>query len=549
MKTNHILLAAVISVMGNNAMYSQDYKVKITGEAEPMMTGKFEPTWESLKQYEVPEWFKNVKFGIWAHWGPQCVEGSGDWMARKLYIEGSDEYKYHCDNYGHPSEVGFKDILPMFKAENWNPDKLVEFYKKVGAQYFFALGNHHDNFDLWDSKHQEWNSMNIGPKRDILAEWEAAARKHGLYFGVSFHAEHAWRWYETAQRYDMTGDKAGVQYDGNLTKADGKGKWWDGLDPQNLYAQRHPLSELSWTYHIINGEWDWQNGVNIPDAGFCANFYDRTVDAINRYNPDLVYFDCAVAPLYPISDAGLKIAAHYYNHSIATHDGKLQAVMFGKWLSPEQSEAMVWDVERGSPNSITDRYWQSCSCIGDWHYKTSIYQNNEYKSAVQVVKMLVDIISKNGKLLLSVPLRGDGTFDEKEEHILTEFGKWMDVNKESIYDTTPWSIYGEGPIADKADPTNNNGFNEWENIMATDKEIRFSQSDKYVYATALDWPSDRKVSIRTLATAGKHFPKKISKVELVGYGKIPFERTTESLNLTIPDDAPKSLAPVFRIRK
>ena len=153
---------------GTGVLEAQTYQVPVSEKNEKMQEGEFEPTWESLQNYKVPEWFRNAKFGIWAHWGPQCVEGSGDWMARSLYLEGSREYKHHVEHYGHPSEVGFKDILPLFKAEKWDPDKLVSFYKKIGAQYFFALGNHHDNYDLWDSQYQEWNSVNIGPKKDIL---------------------------------------------------------------------------------------------------------------------------------------------------------------------------------------------------------------------------------------------------------------------------------------------------------------------------------------------------------------------------------------------
>lgn len=189
---------------------AQDYQVLVSEDSEPMMTGRFEPSWNSLSQYEVPEWFRDAKFGMWAHWGPQCVEGSGDWMARSIYIEGSREYKHHVDNYGHPSEFGFKDILPLFKAEKWDPDYIVGLYKKLGAKYFFALGNHHDNFDLWDSKYQEWNSQRIGPKTDILAGWAAACRRHGLKFGVSLHADHAWSFYEPSRRYDREGPKAGV---------------------------------------------------------------------------------------------------------------------------------------------------------------------------------------------------------------------------------------------------------------------------------------------------------------------------------------------------
>ena len=280
-----------IMLLTAGTLSAQEYKVPVSENDEPMMEGKFEPTWESLKGYRVPEWFRNVKFGIWAHWGPQCVEGSGDWMARSLYMEGSNEYKYHVENYGHPSEVGFKDIIPLWKAENWDPDKLVAYYKKIGAQYFFALGNHHDNMDLWDSKYQPWNSMNMGPGRDILAEWEKAARRHGLYFGVSLHADHAWTWYEPSQRHDTEGPKAGIPYDGRLTEADGKGKWWEGYDPQDLYAQNHPLSENSWDNGAIHSQWAWGNGACLPTREYCTNFYNRTLDVINRYNPDLLYFD------------------------------------------------------------------------------------------------------------------------------------------------------------------------------------------------------------------------------------------------------------------
>ena len=515
----------------------------------PVATGRYTPDWDNLAQWECPEWFQNVKFGIWAHWGPQCVEGSGDWMARSLYIEGSAEYNYHVEHYGHPSEFGFKDILPLFKAENWDPDKLVAFYKKIGAQYFFALGNHHDNFDLWDSKYQPWNSKNMGPKRDILAGWAAAAKKNGLPFGVSLHADHAWTWYEVAQRYDRNGDKMGIPYDGTLTQADGKGKWWEGYDPQNLYAQNHPMSKGSWADGMIHRQWGWGNGATLPSQKFCTNFYNRTLDVINRYNPDLLYFDVTVAPFYPISDAGLKIAAHFYNHNMATHKGKLEGVMFGKILDENQRKALVWDVERGAPNQIQEEPWQSCSCIGGWHYNTSIYQNNGYKSASSVVKLLVDIVSKNGNLLLSVPLRADGTFDEKEEKILNEFGAWMNVNKEAIYDTHPWKVFGEGPIADSDIKINAQGFNEGSYTNATAAEKRFTQTNKALYVTLLAWPNESKATIKSLSLGNALYPQKIKQVELLGYGKIPFSRTHEGLTVTLPSKHSDKIAPVIKIKK
>ena len=546
MKRNIFFLS--LCLLTTHLMQAQQYKIPVSEAQEPMQTGQFEPNWESLRQYEVPEWFRDAKFGIWAHWGPQCVEGSGDWMARELYMEGTYKSNYHREHYGHPSEVGFKDILPLFKAEHWNPEKLVQFYKEVGAQYFFALGNHHDNFDLWDSQYQEWNSKNIGPHRDILAEWAAAAKKAGLPLGISFHADHAWTWYEPSRRFDLKGEKRGVKYDGWLTKedgykpnADGSEKWWKGLDPQRLYAQDHDFSNNSWDNNSIHRQWGWGGGACLPTQEYITNFYNRTLDAINRYNPDLIYFDVTVLPLYPISDAGLKITAHQYNHSIATHKGKNQAIVFGKILEDSQKDALVWDVERGAPNKIMERPWQCCNCIGDWHYNNDTYERNGYKSAATVVKLLVDIVSKNGNMLLSIPLRADGTFDEKEEAILKEFGAWMKVNKESIVGTRPWKKFGEGPIADSDIAINAQGFNDGQYSKAGSSEIRFTQKGNVLYATALAWPDNMQLSIKSLAT------ERISSVELLGYGKIPFTQSFDAFAVTLPKKV-NTIAPVLKIK-
>ena len=546
MKRNLIFLS--LCLLTTNLMQAQQYQIPVSEAQEPMQTGKFEPNWESLRQYEVPEWFRDAKFGIWAHWGPQCVEGSGDWMARELYMEGTYKSNYHREHYGHPSEVGFKDILPLFKAEHWNPEKLVQFYKEVGAQYFFALGNHHDNFDLWDSQYQEWNSKNIGPHRDILSEWAAAAKKAGLPFGISFHADHAWTWYEPSRRFDLKGEKRGVKYDGWLTKedgykpnADGSEKWWKGLDPQRLYAQDHDFSNNSWDNNSIHRQWGWGGGACLPTQEYVTNFYNRTLDAINRYNPDLIYFDVTVLPFYPISDAGLKITAHQYNHSMATHKGKNQAIVFGKILEDPQKDALVWDVERGAPNKIMERPWQCCNCIGDWHYNNDTYERNGYKSAATVVKLLVDIVSKNGNMLLSIPLRADGTFDEKEEAILKEFGAWMKVNKESIVGTRPWKKFGEGPIADSDIAINAQGFNDGQYSKAGSSEIRFTQKGNVLYATALAWPDNMQLSIKSLAT------ERISSVELLGYGKIPFSQSSDAFSVTLPKKV-NTIAPVLKIK-
>ena len=519
---------------------AQEYKVPVTNEKEKMAGGQYQPQWESLKRHKTPEWFRNAKFGIWAHWGPQCVEGSGDWMARSMYQEGTYAYKYHKEHYGHPSEVGFKDILPLFKAENWDPDKLVERYKRLGAQYFFVLGNHHDNFDLWDSQYQPWNAVNMGPKKDILDGWAKAAKKHGLPLGISFHADHAWTWYEPAQRYDVNGPKAGVYYDGKLTKADGKGKWWEGYDPQDLYAQNHPMSEKSWANNSIHGQWAWGNGACPPSKEFVTNFYDRTLDAINRYNPDLIYFDVTVIPFYNISDCGLKIASHFYNKNP-------RAVMFGKILDNEQRKALTWDVERGAPNEIVEEPWQTCNCIGGWHYNTGIYERNGYKSAATVIKQLVDIVSKNGNLLLSIPLRADGTYDDKEAVILDGIEEWMNINKESIFNTRPWHIFGEGPVAESDIKLNAQGFNDGQYSKMDSRDIRFNQTKKHLYVTPLGWPEDGKIIVKSLAKGNPYIRKNITKVELLGYGYIKVKQTTEGLVVMLPKPT-NDIAPVLKVK-
>lgn len=506
---------------------------------EKMMKGPYDPTWESLSQYgEAPEWFQDAKFGIWAHWGPQCQPEQGDWYARFMYDEGSRPYRWHVENYGHPSVFGFKDVINEWKADRWEPEQLMALYKRVGAQYFFTLGNHHDNFDLWDSKHHNWNSVNLGPKKDIVGGWEKAARANGLRFGVSIHSAHAWTWYETAQRSDKKGPLAGVPYDGKLTKADGKGLWWEGYDPQELYAQNHALSVESENTGKIHSQWGWENGASVPDEAYLQNFLDRNIDMMKKYKPDLVYYDDTSMPLWPVSDVGLKAVAHYYNQSVKDNKGKNEAVVFAKILTDEQKEAVVWDVEKGVPDGIQSKPWQTCTCLGQWHYSKEVYDKNWYKSPKSVVHMLIDIISKNGNLLLSVPMRGNGTIDDKEQAILEEIARWMDINKEGVFGTRPWKIFGEGPVAESSNPLHAQGFNEGKHQPYTARDIRFVTKGNALYAHVLKHPEDGKVIIQSLSTNNALYPEAIQQVELVG-SKTPlkFNRTAEGLVVEIPADA------------
>jgi alpha-L-fucosidase len=544
MKTRVLLVTTCVLI--SHLLTAQENKlIQVSTAKEPVAQGKFEPTWESLRQYKAPDWFRNAKFGIWAHWGPQCQAEQGDWYGRFMYDEGSDQYKWHVAHYGHPSKAGFKEVINDWKAQNWDPEKLVVLYKRTGAQYFFAMANHHDNLDMWNSKYQEWNTLRAGPKKDIITGWAEAAKKNNLPFGLSVHATHAWTWFETSQRSDKNGPLAGVPYDGNLKKTDGKGTWWEGLDPQELYAQNHPLSEGSENITSLWKQWDWGNGASIPSKAYCEKFYNRTIDLINKFNPDLLYFDDSVLPLHPVSDAGLKIAAHYYNHNMAAHKGKLEAVMFGKILNDEQKKCMVWDVERGAPDKAQEEPWQTCTCIGDWHYNRARYDNNSYKSAKEVIHTLVDIVSKNGNLLLNIPVRGDGTIDDKEVAVLEGIAAWMDINKESIYDTRPWKIFGEGPSAEQTNPVNGPGFNEGK-IKFDAKDVRFTQKGNIIYATVLGIPTD-KISIKSLGNAKK---MKIKNIEVLGSKeKISWKQHAGALVIEKPKTVPNEIAVVFKITK
>ena len=489
----------------------------------------FQPTFASLSQYQTPDWFRDAKFGMWAHWGPQCVPEQGDWYARRMYQDGDRDYVAHVARYGHPSRSGFKDVIHQWRAEEWRPDDLVALYKQAGAQYFMALANHHDNMDLWNSTHQPWNSTRVGPKKDLIGGWAKATRRAGMRFGVSVHAAHAWSWYEVSQGADKEGPMAGVPYDGKLTRAQGKGTWWDGLDPQDLYAQRHaPGKGLVW-------DWNASRGSSVPDAAYCERFYARTMDLIEQHDPDLVYFDDTVLPLHPISDVGLRIAANLYNRSMKRNGGRLEAVLTGKVLNEEQRKAMVWDIERGAATDIVPLPWQTDTCIGDWHYSRPLFARHGYKTPAMVAQMLVDIVSKNGNLMLNVPLPGSGALDDDELSFIADFGRWMRTNGGAIYGSRPWAVYGEGPSTQGQAPLREQGFNEGRNRPYTAEDIRFVQKGGKVYAFALAWPESGTLTIKSLATGAAHAPGQVERVELVGApGALEHSRTADGLAITLP---------------
>jgi alpha-L-fucosidase len=544
MFTSGLLAPAALGPIPNDLRPS----VIVSTATEPMRPGKFEPTWQSLSQYEVPEWFRDRKFGIWAHWGPQCQPEAGDWYARQMYLQGHGQYRFHVQKYGHPSEFGFKDVIHEWKAEKWNPEQLVALYKRAGAQYFFAMANHHDNFDMWASKYQPWNSVAIGPKKDIIGGWAKAARAAGLPFGVSLHAAHAWSWYETAQGADRDGPKAGVPYDGKLTKADGKGKWWNGLDPQDLYAQNHKPAPNFQNASAIHGRWHW-SGVTPPDLAYCQNFYDRTIDLVKNYQPDLLYFDDTALPLWPVSDAGLKIAADFYNSNLARTGGRSAGVLFGKILNDEQKKCLVWDIERGAPNMTLPYAWQTDTCIGGWHYDRAAYDRNLYKSAKTVIHMLADIVSKNGNLLLNIPVRGDGSIDEKEVAVLEGIATWMNGNGECIFGTRPWKIFGEGP-ASVGSELSAQGFNEGKVKPFTAGDVRYtaSKDGKTLYAIVCGLPAGP-VALKSLGKTAALLDRPVAQIEQLGAtGSLVWNLGADALTVTPAAAKPaSSAAVVFKI--
>jgi alpha-L-fucosidase len=418
-------------------------------------------------------------------------------------------------------------------------------YKKAGARYFVAMANHHDNFDNFNSKYQPWNAVRMGPKKDLIAGWARAAKNNGLPFGVSIHGSHAWTWYEVAQRADMTGPMAGVPYDGKLTKEAGKGAWWEGWDPQALYAQDHvPAQERN-----MSKMWDWGNGAVPPTKAYIEKFHRRTLQLIDDYGPDLLYFDDSKLPFWPIDPAGLEIAAYMYNHSMKKHGGKLEAVIEGKILEEAQRRAMVWDVERGASNRIEPLPWQTDTCIGNWHYDRRVYDRDGYKSAKTVIHTLADVVSKNGNLLLNIPVRGDGTIDEKEEKVVEGITAWMDKYSEAIYDTRPWKIFGEGPAMAGAAELKAQGFNEGKGKPFTGEDMRFTSKGDLLYVIALGAPIEGKLRIRSLAAGSEHFPGQVGQVSLVGRSQpLVFHRDGEALTVEMPEDIAGEFTYAVKIR-
>ena len=500
--------------------------VSLNAPAIPGLAGEgpFQPEWKSLLEYEAPEWYRDAKFGIWAHWSPQCVPEAGDWYARNMYIQGQGQYDYHLRHYPHPSKFGYKDLCAQWTLLNWEPEAMIERSKKAGAKLFVALANHHDGFDTWASKHHSWNASNIGPRRDVIGAWGAAARRQGIRFGVTVHAARNWWWFQVAHLCDKSGPLTGVPYDGQLTQEQGNDRWWQGFDPQELYGRKHGIHEN-------------------PDEKYVRNFYDRVRDLIDQHDPDLLYFDNGGLPL---GWAGMNIGAYFYNHCLKTHQGTLDAVLNVKQVPDELAKALVADYERGVTDRIMPHAWQSETCIGEWHYNRSLFTNHRYMKPVEVIRWMVDAVSKNGTFILNIPGKPDGTIDSDEEAILEAIGHWMHMNGEAIYATRPWKVFGEGPHA-----VTSGAFGGGSTASLDSSDIRFTRNKRgdVVYAIVLGWPARERFQIMSLGTASPLLPGKVTNVELLGcVDKLEWNQSAESLMVEKPSTRPCDFAFALKIR-
>ena len=522
----------------------------------PVTSGPFEPTWESIEaNYPgTPDWLREAKFGLWVHFGPQAAGESGDWYARRLYMPGTSAYKNHLKNYGHPSEVGYKDVLRDWNPEKLNPAKLVEIYKDAGVRYLIIQGVHHDQFDMWDSRYQPWNSTRLGPHRDLLGEWEQAARKAGMRFGITFHHEYSWWWWQTAFQSDTEGSKAGVPYDGNLTLADGKGTWWEGLDPRLLYGVN--LREYQGVAAAANSPWSPPvPGIFKNHLAFCEWYTEwwaaRMMDAVDKYQPDFIYTDGT--DQQPFSgfgtgtgykcDAMQRVIADFYNKTYARR-GKVDVFSIVKFR--KKTNGTVNTQEGGIPRGIkTDQDWIAETPVGDWFYGPGFTYSSD-----AVIRYLLEEVARDGNVGLCVSLLPDGSLDDGSAGMLKEVGEWMRINGNGIYGSRAWDVLGEG-AGGKLNvlPGGKIGARQANHRFST-TDIRYTVGkDGCLYAWCMTVPkSDETLTLTSLGTQSKLLGKPIKSVDLLGHrGRLRWNQDSEGLHITCPDTSTFKTAICFKI--
>jgi alpha-L-fucosidase len=524
----------------------------------PIESGPFEPTWESIeKNYPgEPSWLRDAKFGIWVHFGPQSAGESGDWYARNMYKSDKLAYKNHLKKYGHPSESGYKEVLRDWDPVKLNPAELTKLYQEAGARFLMIQGVHHDNYDLWNSKYQPWNSVNIGPKRDLLGEWAKACRANGMRYGVTFHHEYTWWWWQTAFGSDKAGDKKGLPYDGNLTLADGKGKWWEGYDPHLLYGI--DLREYKGVDEKAHSDW------SAAPAGIFTNHLDyarwyarqwalRMMDVVQNYDPDFIYTDGTVQGPFTgngtgtglKADAMQTVMADYYNRTLKKR-GNVDTFSIVKFR--KNTNGTVNTEEHGLPADIkTDQPWIGETPVGDWFYAP----NFTYDSGM-MIRYIIEAIARDGNAAINIAMLPDGSLDQGSITMLKEVGDWMRKNGEAVYGSHAWKIAGEGSLINgKLKQLPGGALTKKQADFKFDsQDIRFTVGKNgSLYIFSMNVPSEGEiVKIKSLGTNSKYMDRTIKSVRLLGYkGNLKWKQQADGLSITFPDKMSFATSVVFEV--
>jgi alpha-L-fucosidase len=472
---------------------------------------EFEATWESLGGYHVPDWYLDAKFGIFIHWGVYSVPAFGnEWYPRNMYLEGTPEFQHHVKTYGPQSQFGYKDFIPLFKAENYDPKTWAELFKKAGAKYVVPVAEHHDGFAMYDCSLSDWCAAKMGPQRDVIGALADAVRDQGIVFGLSSHRAEHWWFFDGGRKFDA-----------------------DVQDPRcaGLYGPAVPSSPSKGSENWQRKDWTPR-----PDAKFLDDWLARCSELVDKYRPQLFWFDWWIEQI--VFEPYLqKLASHYYNRGLEWRQGV--AINYKKQAFPEG--AAVYDIERGQLADINPLFWQTDTSVSknSWGY----VKEQDYKTAGSLVQDLVDIVSKNGCLLLNVGPRPDGTIPEAEQEILLEIGRWLEVNGEAVYGSRPWVVYGEGPTQVGA-----GGFTDTQRAAFTSEDFRFTKKGNVLYATCMGWPDKGEVTIHSLAKGSAVAAAPIAQVSVLGApDTLSWSQDREGLKVETPVEKPCEHAVVFKV--
>lgn len=539
--------------MGNSDSFA-DVQLDI-----PITDGPYKASWASIEQNYpgTPQWLRDAKFGIWVHFGPQAAGESGDWYARNLYKEGHKAYENHLKRYGHPSEVGYKEVLRDWNPTKLDPEYLTKLYQKAGARFLMIQGVHHDNYDLWNSQYHPWNSVNIGPKRDILREWVDACHKYNMRYGVTFHHEYTWWWWQTAFGSDKSGEKAGVPYDGHLTLADGKGKWWEGYDPRLLYGI--DLREYETVEEKAHSPWSPpKDGIFSRHLDYCKWYATqwalRMMDVTANYDPDFIYTDGTVQGPFTGDGTGTgykcnampTVMADYYNRVLKKR-GKVDVFSIIKFRKP--TNGAVNTAEFDFPDTINaSQPWIREAPVGDWFYAPGF----TYDSG-SMIRFIIEAICRDGNAALNIPMCPDGSIEDACVTMLEEVGRWMAVNGEAVYGSKAWHTLGEGEMVNgklKKLPGGGLGKRQADFKFQVSgskfQDIRFTiGKDGSLYAFTMAVPeAGSQVTIHSL----KKGQEKVKDVSLLGSdSKLKWHQTPDGLVITCPKKLDFATSLVFKI--